>query len=93
MSESSPPDIVIHFCRTCGFGVPAEQAAEAVRRELGLAVECRPGWWGCFRIEVHGREIFNRWKSRGWLGRLGFGITPKPCDVVEMLRTADPNLV
>ena len=86
MSESSSPAVVIHYCRACGFDVPAERIAEAVRRELGLTVECRAGWWGCFRIEAAGREIFNRWKSRGWLGRIGFGHTPEPNDVIEMLR-------
>jgi predicted Rdx family selenoprotein len=87
MSESTPPEVIIHYCRTCGFGVPAEQIAEAVRREFGLSVECRPSWWGCFRIESSGCELFNRWKSRGWLGRLGFGHTPAPAEVVEQLRS------
>ena len=86
MNSPSTSDVVIHYCRTCGFGFPAEQIAAAVRRELGLVVECRPGWWGCFRIEAWGREIFNRWETRGWLGRLGFGHTPGPSEVVELLR-------
>ena len=76
----------IHFCRTCGFGPPAEQIADVVRRELGLTVECRPGFWGCFRIEHDGQEIFNRWKTRGWLGRLGCGRSPTSAEVVELLR-------
>ena len=78
--------VVIHFCRTCGFGPPAEQIAEAVRRELGLTVECRSGFWGCFRIEHDGQEIFSRWKTRGWLGRLGCGRTPTASEIVELLR-------
>jgi selT/selW/selH-like putative selenoprotein len=82
------PHVVIYFCRTCGFGPPAEAIAEALRRELGLSVECRPGFWGCFRIEFNGRELFNRWKTRGWLGRLGCGRTPTPQEIVELIRSA-----
>ncbi len=79
-------EVIIHFCRTCGFEKPAEQIAAAVRRDLGLPVECRSGFWGCFRIEHEGREIFNRWKSRGWLGRLGCGRTPTAAEIVELLQ-------
>lgn len=79
-------EVVIHFCRTCGFGPPAEQIAEAVRRELGLPVECRPGFWGCFRIEHDRQPIFNRWQTRGWLGRLGCGRTPTSAEIVELLK-------
>ena len=79
-------EVVIHFCHTCGFKKPAEQIAAAVRRELGMKVECRPGFWGCFRIEHDGDEIFNRWKTRGWLGRLGCGRTPTSAEIVELLQ-------
>lgn len=79
-------EVIIHFCRTCGFGLPAEQIAEAVRRELGLTVECCPGFWGCFRIEHDGQAIFNRWQTRGWLGRLGCGRTPTSAEIVELLK-------
>lgn len=79
-------ELVIHFCRTCGFGPPADQIAEAVRRELGLTVECRPGFWGCFRIEHDGQAIFNRWQTRGWLGRFGCGRTPNSAEIVELLK-------
>lgn len=78
--------VVIHFCRTCGFHLPAQHIAEALHRELGLKAECRPGFWGCFRIEHDGQEIFNRWKTRGWLGRLGAGRTPTPQEIVELMR-------
>ena len=78
--------VVIHFCRTCGFGPPAEQIAAAVRGELGLTVECRPGFWGCFRVEFDEQEIFNRWKTRGWLGRLGCGRSPTSAEIIELVR-------
>lgn len=81
-----PSEVVIHFCRTCGFDQPAEEIARAVRRELNLAVESRPGFWGCFRIEHDGVEIFNRWKTRGWLGRFGCGRTPTSEEIIERLQ-------
>lgn len=79
--------VVIHYCRTCGFDKPAEQIADALRRELGLSVECLPGFWGCFRIERDGQVFFNRWKTNGWLGRLGFGRTPNATEIVDLLRS------
>ena len=78
--------VVIHYCRTCGFQKPAEQIADALRRELGLSVECRPGFWGCFRIEQDGQVLFSRWKTNGWLGRLGCGRTPASDEIVDLLR-------
>jgi predicted Rdx family selenoprotein len=78
--------VVIHYCRTCGFDKPAESIAESLRRELRLTVECRPGFWGCFRIEHNGEELFNRWKTRGWLGRLGCGRTPTAAEIVALLQ-------
>ncbi len=44
------------------------------------------GFWGTFRIEVEGREIFNRWKTRGIWGRIGFGRTPEPAEIVTLVR-------
>ena len=78
--------VLIRFCRTCGFGVLAEQIAEIMRREWGLVVECQSSYWGCFRVELDGVEVFNRWKTRGWLGRIGFGRTPSPDEVVSLIR-------
>lgn len=79
-------EVRIRFCRTCGFGPPAEEIAAVVRRELGVHVVCLPGFWGCFRVEHEGHEVYNRWKTRGWLGRLGFGRTPTPAEIVALLR-------
>ena len=80
------PRVSIRFCRACGFHAPAEQIAEALRQQLGLTVECRPGFWSCFHIELDGAEVFNRWKTRGWLGRLGCGRTPTPDEILETIR-------
>lgn len=90
MSESN--SVVIYFCRTCGFGEPAQQIADVLRETFELSVECRPSFWGCFRIELNGRELFNRWKTRGWLGRLGFGRTPTTDEVIELVM-ADRGVV
>jgi selT/selW/selH-like putative selenoprotein len=78
--------VSIRYCRTCGFGEPAEQIAETLRRELAVSVECRPGFWGSFRIELDGEVLFNRWTSHGWLSRLGFGRTPTPREIVNEVR-------
>jgi hypothetical protein len=48
--------------------------------------ELRPAFWGTFRIVHAGEEIFNRWKTRGWLGRLGCGRTPTPDEIVTLVR-------
>ena len=53
---------------------------------LGLTVECQASYWGCFRVELDGTEIFNRWKTRGWLGRLGFGREPSAEEIISQIR-------
>ena len=75
-------DVTIHYCRLCGLKEPAEEIAAALRREFGLTCEAREAFWGTFRIEHQGEEVFNRWKSRGLLGRIGLGRTPSVEDIV-----------
>ncbi len=77
--------VTIHYCRLCGFASHAEAIARAVDEELGLATELREAFWGTFRIESSGCEIYNRWRTRGLLGRLGMGRTPTPGEIVELL--------
>ncbi len=79
-------DVTIHYCRLCGLAPRAEEIAEALQREYQLQCETREGFWGTFRIEYHGEIVFNRWTSRGLLGRLGFGRTPTAGEVVALLR-------
>jgi selenoprotein W-related protein len=79
-------DATIHYCRLCGLEPRAREIAAALRREYGLECEIREGFWGTFRIEHGGEEVFNRWKSRGWLGRLGLGRTPTADEVVAQFR-------
>jgi len=79
-------NVTIHYCRICGLAVPAEEIAEALRREFQLQCETREGFWGTFRVEHQGEVVFNRWTSRGLLGRLGFGRTPTAEEVIAMCR-------
>lgn len=79
-------EIVIYYCRTCKFGAPAEAIAAALREEFQVNVTLREAFWGTFRIEHAGQEIFNRWKTRGWLGRIGCGRTPTPTEIAELVR-------
>jgi hypothetical protein len=78
--------VTIHFCPPCGLRKPAERIAETLERELSLGAELREGFWGVFRVEYGGEEIFNRWKDRGWLGRIGFGKVPTPEEIVSLVR-------
>ncbi|MCA9070129.1 MAG: Rdx family protein [Planctomycetaceae bacterium] len=78
--------ITIYYCPPCGLRKPAERIAEALERELSLGAEIREGFWGTFRVECDGEVIFNRWKDRGWLGRLGFGAVPTPEEIVVLVR-------
>jgi predicted Rdx family selenoprotein len=78
--------VTIHYCKTCGFLEHAEGIAAALETELGLTSEFQPGFWGTFRIDQGETEIFNRWKTRGILGRVGLGRTPTPGEIVELFR-------
>ncbi|MBT6158272.1 MAG: hypothetical protein HOL01_05475 [Planctomycetaceae bacterium] len=79
-------DVTIHYCRLCGLAAPAEEIVEALQREFPLRCETREGFWGTFRIEHRGEVVFNRWTSRGLMGRLGFGRTPTAEEVVAIFR-------
>lgn len=79
-------DVTIDYCRACHLEAPAREIAAALERDLGLTANVRPGFWGTFRVECDGEELFNRWKSRGLLGRLGFGRTPRPEEIVDLVR-------
>ncbi len=82
--------VLIYYCRTCGFGALAQQISDASAREfgntLGIRVDCKSSYWGCFRGEMEGVEIFNRRKTRGWLGRVGFGRTPTKEEIIKLIR-------
>lgn len=77
----------IWYCRTCGFEPLAREIATNIERELGLPTELKSAFWGTFRIDHAGREVFNRWKNRGWMGRIGCGTSPTPNEILELLRT------
>lgn len=79
--------VTIHYCKTCHFERPARAIAEALKLELGIDATLKEAFWGTFRVEHDGQEIFNRWKTNGWLGRIGCGRTPKPPEIVELMST------
>lgn len=78
--------VTIHYCKLCGLLEPAEAIAAALERECNVKSQLKEGSWGTFRVEHGGEEIFNRWKSCGWLGRVGFGRTPRPDEIVSLIR-------
>ena len=78
--------ITIYYCELCHLRIPAEAIAMAIEKKYGLKSELRKAFCGTFQILYNGQEVFNRWKHRGWLGRLGFGRTPKPDEIIERLR-------
>lgn len=78
--------VAITYCRPCKLREPAEKIAEALERDLSLGAELREGFWGAFKVECDGDVIFDRWKDRGWLGRLGFGAVPIPEEIVPLVR-------
>lgn len=77
--------VSIHYCGLCGFAEHAEAIAEALNAELGLATDLQEAFWGTFRVEWRGQEIYNRRRTRGILGRLGMGRTPTPEEIVLLL--------
>ncbi|MFG0297968.1 MAG: Rdx family protein [Maioricimonas sp. JB045] len=80
-------DCTIYYCRTCRFRPVAEKIAEAIQREFGVQSRLVEGVWGTFRVVYRGEEVFNRWTSRGWIGRLGFGHKPTPDEIVLAIRS------
>lgn len=84
-------NVTVYYCRLCKLREPAEAIAAALHAELGIAVDVREGFWGTFRIELDGQEVFNRWKTRGVWGRLGFGRTPTPEEIVRLIETHLPQ--
>ncbi len=78
--------VTIYYCPPCRLRKPAEDIAQAIERKLGLEAQIREGFWGAFRVEWGGEVIFNRWKDRGWRGRLGFGAVPTPEEILNLLR-------
>jgi predicted Rdx family selenoprotein len=78
--------VTITYCPPCRLRLPAERIAEALQRELNLAAEITPGFWGVFRVECDGEVLFDRWKHRGWRGRLGLGAVPTPEEIVPLVR-------
>lgn len=77
---------VIYYCRTCGFRKPAEDTAAALEREFGVDCELKEAFWGTFRVEYGGVQIYNRWKEVGFWGMIGFADPASPEKIVELFR-------
>lgn len=86
-------DAVVYYCKTCHFEEPALAIARELEEQLGIRCEVRRAFWGTFKVELEGREIYNRWKAQGWLGRIGLAKAPQPDEVVSLIRSrlSDPN--
>jgi len=86
-------EVTIHYCKTCGFLEHAEKIGDVLKSELKLDVRLQEGFWGTFRIEQDDSEVYNRWKTRGILGRIGLGRTPTPAEILNLFkaRTAEAN--
>lgn len=78
--------MVIHYCPPCGLRPTAVNLAVAVEAATGVTSEIRPGGWGTFRIEYAGNVLFDRWKTRGLLGRIGFGRLPTAEELVALVK-------
>jgi predicted Rdx family selenoprotein len=88
---ATPPDVVVYYCHLCHLRVPAEDIADAIQKRLGIPARIAEGFWGTFRIEVNGREVYNRWKAGGFLARIGFGQLPTLANAVARVRAALEN--
>ncbi|GAB0103572.1 hypothetical protein JMUB6875_25450 [Nocardia sp. JMUB6875] len=50
-------DVVITYCKPCGYLKHARAAAEALGTELGVTPELVPGKGGVFRVAVDGTVV------------------------------------
>lgn len=72
------PEIVLTYCKPCGYEKRAKAAADAVQEALGLAVTTVPGKAGIYEVRVGNAVVLKR--TAGWM--------PSPADVVEAVRLA-----
>ncbi|AYF73773.1 SelT/SelW/SelH family protein [Nocardia yunnanensis] len=65
--------VVITYCKPCGYLKRAQAAAEALDTRLGIAPELVPGKGGVYRVTVDGQVVAAK-------SRQGF---PDPDEIVE----------
>ncbi|MDF1613281.1 Rdx family protein [Stygiobacter electus] len=53
-------EIVINYCKPCGYIKQATKAAELLKNELGIEAELMPGKGGIFNITVNGEIVAKR---------------------------------
>ena len=71
-------DVVITYCKPCGYLKRAQTTAAAINEKLGVDAELVPGKGGIFQIAVGGQVVAKRTSA-------GF---PKEDDVVAALQKA-----
>jgi selenoprotein W-related protein len=71
-------DVVITYCKPCGYLKHAQAAAAAINEKLGVDAQLVPGKGGIFQIAVDGQVVAKRTSA-------GF---PKEDDVVAALQEA-----
>lgn len=72
------PEVTIVYCRPCGYEKRAKDAAEALRRQLGLEPVLVPGKGGVFQIKVGDSVVASRSK----------GHFPSPDEIVAAVTAA-----
>lgn len=69
--------VTITYCVPCRYERRAQQAAAAIRDQLGLDVELIGGRGGVFRVEADGTPVLSRTKD----------YFPSTDDIVDALQT------
>ncbi len=75
----------ITYCWPCGYGKLARELADAVQQQHEHRPQLIVGFPGAFRVEANGRVIYDKRRTRGWLGWLGFGRVPTAQEVLSLL--------
>lgn len=71
-------DVTITYCRPCGYEKRAQDAADALRRELSLTARLVPGKGGIFEVRVDAEVVAKRVK----------GHFPNAAEIVESVSAA-----
>ncbi|MBY0586671.1 Rdx family protein [bacterium] len=78
-------NIRIKYCVPCGYRKHAERLASLFRSRLAADVVLETGSFGVFKIWRDDILVFDKRDTRGWLGKLGFGLLPNDETLVKLL--------
>lgn len=56
-------ELVINYCRSCGYIKQATKAAELIKKELGVDAQLIPGKGGIFNIAVNGKIVAKKTRA------------------------------